>query len=310
MKTSRRFLLVALCLTGVLLGCPRADASEGEVVARVGDIEVTREELRAYVATLGVNEQAALARDPALLGQVTRSYLARRLLTRTARAKGFEAQPAVKAQLDRMRDDALAELYVESVSTSPEGYPSEAELKAAYDARAASFDVPPGYRVAQIFITARAGDAAAEAKAKARLEVVQRKLATSGADFAAVAREESDERATAAAGGEIGWLSEAQLLPAIRSTVLALEKGRVSAPVHLDEGWHVVKLLDTRAAARRTLPEVRDALAAQLRRDRAEANRRTYMARLLEQSPPVINELALSNLLPKPLAAGGLSSSR
>ena len=45
---------------------------------------------------------------------------------------------------------------------------------------------------------------------------------------------------------------------------------------------------------------MRDALAQRLRAQRVEANRRAYLAKLLEQSPPTINELALGNVLDLP----------
>jgi peptidylprolyl isomerase len=124
------------------------------------------------------------------------------------------------------------------------------------------------------------------------------RLEAGGADFAAVARERSEVRTSAENGGEIGWMTEAQLVPGIRSTVTGLSKGAVSKPVRLDEGWHLLKLLDSRPASRQPLAEARPALVAQLRAEWAQTNRRAYLAKLLEQSPPVLNELGLSKLLP------------
>ena len=60
-----------------------------------------------------------------------------------------------------------------------------------------------------------------------------------------------------------------------------------------------MKVLDTKTASTRPLSEVRDALVAQMRAERAQANRQAYLAKLLEQSPPAINELALSKVLSK-----------
>ncbi len=296
-----RLLRGALCCASIAaLAVASASAAETEVLARVGDVEVTRDELRAYLDTLGAQERAALGRDPALLSQTVRSHLARRLLVKAAQAKGLERQPAVKAQLERVRDDALAELYLQSVSQPPEGFPGDSEVKAAYEARPEAFDTPPQYRVAHIFIAApKAGDARATEKARQRLDATVKRLAAKGADFGAIARESSDERSSAEKGGELGWLAEAQMVPGIRAALLKLSKGAVTEPIRLEEGWHVVKLLDARPASRRPLSEVREALAAQLRADLAQANRRVYLSRLLEENPPVVNELALSNLLQK-----------
>jgi peptidylprolyl isomerase len=78
---------------------------------------------------------------------------------------------------------------------------------------------------------------------------------------------------------------------------MELAKNTASEPIKLDDGWHILKLIDTKAAYTRTLPEVHDVLVQQLRNERAMALRRAYLADLLKQHPPVINELALSGLL-------------
>ncbi len=289
--------LAALCAALVLAAWPAAAA---QVVARAGAIEITMEEVRAYVATLGAQEQAALAKDPALLSQAVRVYLARRALLAEARAKGWNEDPAVKAQLDRVRDQAATELYLDAVSRTPDSYPTEAEVGAAYDANRAAFALPPQWRVAQIFVSApRGSEPDVEERARVRLDALVKKLSRRGADFAAAARAETDERGAAERGGEIGWLAEEQLMPAVRQVVVGLPKDGVSEPVRLDDGWHVLKVLDVRPARTSPLAEVRDALVSRLRAERVKGNRQAYLAKLFDANPPEINELALSGVLPK-----------
>jgi peptidylprolyl isomerase len=138
-----------------------------------------------------------------------------------------------------------------------------------------------------------------EDKTRKRLEEVVKRLKVKGADFAAMARSDSDDRQSAPQGGEIGWLAEAQVLPGIRATAAGLLKDAVSEPVRLDDGWHVLKLLDLRPPSTRPLAEVHEALAQQLRAARARDLRQAYVARLVEQSAPALNELALARVLPK-----------
>ena len=273
-------------------------AEAADVVGKIGGTEVTTTELRAYVEALPASDQAALAKDPALLSQVVRTYLARQAVRKEAQLKKFDQQPAVKAQLDRVRDEAVTELYLQSVSRPPDGYPSDAEVQAAYDANRKSFEVPKQYQLAQIFVAAPRGDRDAEERGKKKLEEVQRRLKQK-ADFASVARELSEEKDAAQRGGEIGWLADEQMVPGIRTTAVGLAKGAVSEPVRLDDGWHVLKVLDTRPPSVRPLAEVKEALAAQLRADRARANRQAYLAKLLEQNPPAINELNLPKVVAK-----------
>lgn len=265
------------------------------VVARVGDTNVSADDLRSYVAALAPREQAALAKDPAMLSQAVRLLLANRLVLQEAAAKKWDQQPGVAAQLERMREGAVVELYLQSVSTPPASFPSEDELQKVYDANRAAFLMPRQFQLAQIFIAApKEGGKAAEDKAKQELDDVQRKLKAPGADFAAIARGDSN---AAQDGGDLGWVAENQIRPEIRSQVMGLAKDAVSEPIKLDDGWHFIKLLDTKASYTRTLPEVRDQLVQQIRSERSTMMRRAYLAELLKQHPPVLNELALSNLL-------------
>lgn len=268
----------------------------GEVIARVGTSDVTADEIRAVVAGFDERQKAALARDPALLSQTVRAIIANRLVLREAHAKKWEEQPAVAAQLERARDSAIVESYLQSVAGLPEGFPSEAEIKTVYEANATAFLTPRQFQLAQIVVgVPKDADKATEDKARKRLDEVQRKLTQPGTDFAALAKSEAGDGADKA--GELGWLAEAQLRPEIRSQIVGLAKGATTDPVRLDDGWHILKLLDTKPAQTRPLAEVHDALVERMRAERSETNRRAYIAELFKQTPPVVNEIALSKLL-------------
>ncbi|EIP98790.1 parvulin-like peptidyl-prolyl isomerase [Opitutaceae bacterium TAV1] len=294
----------ALFATGLLAGAATAMASDAGVLARISDTDVKTEEIRAALETLDPREQAALARDPNLLSQAVRSLLARQIVLKEALSKKWDQQPAAAAALQRSRDNALVESYLQSVSQPPEGFPSEAELSAFYEANKAQLLVPSQYRIAQIFIAAPK-DASADTaeKAKIRSEAVKKQLAQAGADFGAVAREQSDEKVSAERGGEAGWVLETQLRPELRDAIKTLPVNTVSDAIRLDDGWHIVKVLETKEPYTLKLDEVRGQLAQQLRNERARANRQAYLAKLLEQNPMVINELALSQVLPPATAA-------
>jgi peptidylprolyl isomerase len=281
---------------------PADAAGKGaEVIARVGTSDVTADDIRAIIAALDARQQAALARDPAMLSQVVRTLLGERLVLKEALGKKWEQQPAVVAQIERARESVIVESYMRSITTPPDSFPNEEEIKAVYDANATTFLVPRRFRLAQITVAlSKDADKPSEERARKKLEDLTRKLKQPGSNFAALAKSDSDDADTAEKGGEIGWLPETQLRPEIRSHVLGLAKAAVTEPIRLDDGWHILKLLDTEASHTRPLAEVRDALVQRIRAERAEANRRAYMADLLKQNPPIINELALSKLLELP----------
>jgi parvulin-like peptidyl-prolyl isomerase len=271
-----------------------------EVIARVGESDVTADEVRAALAVLDSRQQVAVARDPALLSQTVRAILANRLVLKEALAKKWDQQPAIAAQLARARENLIAEIYLQSITVPPESYPGEAEIKSVYEANASAFLVPRRFQLAQILVAvAKDAEKPAEDAARKKLDDVLKKAKQPGADFAALARSVSDDAATAERDGEIGWVSEPDLRPEIRGQVIGLAKAGISDPVRLDDGWHILRMLDTEASHTRSLAEVRDTLVQRIRAERADANRRAYIAELFKQTPPVVNEIALSKLLEK-----------
>ena len=281
--------------------CSQAESSQaGEVIGRMSGIDVRSEEIRSYIETLSPQERATLANDPDALAQVVRAYLAQRAVLKEARAKKWDQPPTIKAQLDRAREQALIELYLESVSRPPDGFPSDSEVQATYDANKAAFEAPRQLRLAQIYVAVpKDADKETESKARRKVEAITQKLKQKGSDFAAIAHSESEEKQSAAQGGEIGWLTEAQMVPGIRGAATTLGKDGVSEPIRLHDGWHVIKLLEIKPAYLRPLNEVRESLVVQMRADRTRSNRQAYLSKLLEQNPPTVNELALPKMMAK-----------
>ncbi len=94
-------------------------------------------------------------------------------------------------------------------------------------------------------------------------------------------------------GGALGWASEAEIVPEIRSQVAGMAQGEISDPIRTASGWHIIRMDDTRPAAPRPLAEVRDSLAAALRQRKTQANEQAYLNGLLAKSPVAVNEIGL-----------------
>lgn len=67
-----------------------------------------------------------------------------------------------------------------------------------------------------------------------------------GEDFAALARAHSDDRGSAARGGELGWSSPGALVPRFEQEMDKLKEGQISQPFRTQFGWHIVQLLERR----------------------------------------------------------------
>jgi hypothetical protein len=279
---------------------PAPGNADSTVIARVGDTEVKLDEIRSAIESLDARDQAALARDPSLLSQTVRTLLMRRVVLKEALTKHWDQEPAVATLIQRARDNAVVESYLQSVSKPPDSYPSETELQAAYDARKAQLLVPKQFRLAQIFLALpKNADKATSDKVQAKLDTIKKSLHQAGADFGAIAKADSEESESAARGGEIGWLTENQIQPEVRLQLGSLSKNAVSEPIRLEDGWHIIKVLDVKEAYTPTLDEIRGALTQELRKEKTQSNSQAYLGKLLQQTPVAINELALSKVLNK-----------
>jgi parvulin-like peptidyl-prolyl isomerase len=256
--------------------------------------ELTAEDVRAYLSSLNGQQQAAMVQNPALLDQAVKLLLANRLVEQEIATKKWDQQPAIATQLNRVRQNAAIEFYLQSISTPPQDFPSDQDLQKAYDANREAFVVPRQFQLQQIFVALPAGGN--EADAKKRLDQVEGKLKAPGADFAAIAQSDNDAKG----GGNLGWIAENQLRPDIKASIVGLAKNGISEPIRLDDGWHIAKLVDTKASYTAALADVRPQLAQRLRAEKAVELRRTYVAELLKKDPPDVNEAALSSLVQRP----------
>jgi parvulin-like peptidyl-prolyl isomerase len=260
-----------------------------DVLGKIGTIQLTTTEAREAIAGLEASGDAPLSKDPAAIGQYVRALLIQRLVIQQAEEKAFDKEPDVISRLVRARESALSEAYLQSNSTPPAEYPSAEEIKEAYEAAKPSLLLPRAYRLAQI-----------HTKEEAAIRTAHKEASAKGADFKVIASTRSEEKASAANGGEIGWLTEDQIQQDIRELLPKLKDGGISAPVKLRDGWHIIKRVETREPATATLEQVKPQLTARLRAERARQLRSAFIAKLIEDHPLAINEIELSRILSAP----------
>jgi parvulin-like peptidyl-prolyl isomerase len=286
-------------LSSLLLASSLALSAQASspVLGRIGDIEITVRDINEELISLGPDRAAALAKDPNSLGQYVRTLLLQKFVLKQAADEKWDQKPDVIAQLVRAREAALAESFLSAAAKPDDAYPSDAEVKTAYEANKDRLVIPKAYRIAQIFIAVpKDAGKEAEAAASKKLDGIKKQLAEKSADFAAIARVSSEEPASAANGGEIGWLTEEQIQPDIRTKLPGLKLESVSEPIRLDDGWHIIKVLEAREARTPTLDEIRDNLVTSLRDEKARAVRQEYISELLRKNPIAVNEIELMKL--------------
>lgn len=146
--------------------------------------------------------------------------------------------------------------------------PSDADAKKYYDDNIAHYSTPREVRVSQILIASpQSASPADDAKAKAKAESVLADVKAHPAQFAEIAQKESQDQASAARGGDLGWSTKGVLTgeKTFDAAALALNKDDVSAVVRSSYGYHVIKATDVKPASAQPFDAVKGAILKDLK---------------------------------------------
>lgn len=229
---------------------PQGDASAATVVARVNGVAITLGQMIAVRENLP--EQYLALPDDVLFQGILQQLLQQELLAQSRSAPS----PRDEANLENDRRAYLSGVVIRDISSVAV---TDEALKAAYDAE--YVDAPPQkeYRAAHILVDS-----------EELADELRRKL-DEGADFAELAKENSQDPGSAAQGGDLGWFGLGMMVKPFEDAVVGAEVGKVVGPVKTDFGWHLILVHETRDAAVPSLDDVHDALANELASKAVEA---------------------------------------
>nr|WP_290444617.1 MULTISPECIES: peptidylprolyl isomerase [unclassified Pseudomonas] len=273
----------------------QASNDSGPALASLGQQKVGSGELKALIAQLPEDARANLRGDRPALEAWIRARLAEKALYQQAEAQGWLQRPEIQAQTRAATEQIVLRDYLNSVSQVPDDYPSEAELKQAYEAGKAGLQLPVRYRLSQIFL--RLENPRDDEALRKQAQALAKQAQAGDADFAALAREHSQDTGTAARGGDTGLQALAQLLPEVRGVVPRLKVGAVSEPVQSAAGYHIIKLVEQQPARAATLEEVAPRLRQLLRAQRQEQVAKAYVEGMFDSATLSIDGAALNQVL-------------
>lgn len=173
---------------------------------------------------------------------------------------------------DYRAPEAVTLEYVElDGSQLPASAPAdEAALRQRYEQEKSRFVAPDQRLASHILVRVPEGaDAAADQAAKRKAEQLAAQARAPGADFAALARANSDDTGSKAGGGDLGWVSRGMMVGPFEEALFAMQPGEISAPVKTDFGWHVLQLREVQGGTQEGFEQARETLA----REQAEADR-------------------------------------
>lgn len=165
---------------------------------------------------------------------------------------------------------------IEYVELNAAGLPApkpadEATLRKRYEDEKARF-VEPDQRLASHILISAGSDAAAQKAAEAKAAKLAADARQPGADFAALARANSQDPGSKDAGGDLGWVEKGVMVKPFEDALFAMKPGEIAGPVKSEFGYHVIQLREVKGGQGKSFEQVRDQLAGeQLQADNEKA---------------------------------------
>lgn len=231
-----------------------APADPNQVVARVNGTDVTRQEV--IDSAVDLPEQIRSQIDM-VFPQLLNRFIGLKLLGDKGRSENLAEDPEVKKLMGEYETQAIRQVYV---TRYLDQQVTEEAVKARYDKNLKDNPPPEEVRAAHILVKT-------EDEAKAIIEQL-----AGGADFAAVAKEKSEDKGSGANGGELGWFAKSVMVKEFADAAFAMQPGETSAaPVKSQFGFHIIKLEERRTQPAPTLDSQRDQIRAQLSEEVVQA---------------------------------------
>ena len=226
----------------------------GEVVATIGNQDITLQEVRSFAATI---PQLSELPFEMLYPQLLDTMINAKVLLSAAEKAGIESDENIQRNIQLAKDQILSQGYLmkrlESMIT-PE------KLQALYDEEIKSYTPQEEIRARHILVGT---------KQEAQDILVQLKA---GADFATLANTKSLD--TENKDGELGYFTKSRMIPEVGDAVVSLKKGQLSEPIKTPFGYHVVLVEDKRLAAPPAMEDVKE----QLKQTFMDQNAKTVIA--------------------------------
>jgi len=194
-----------------------------------------------------------------------------------------------EANADRFRTPE--QVIVEYVELKKESFfdqveVSDEELQELYQKQIAN--LAEQRRAAHILI--ETGGELSDNEAKAKIDEIATRV-KNGDDFAAVAKEASQDPGSASEGGDLGFAGPGVYDPAFEDALYALNEGEVSAPVKSEFGWHIIKLLGVQSPEVPAFESLKPQLVRELKAQQVE-QRFVETSKQLEDSAFEASDLA------------------
>ncbi|QBQ53555.1 peptidylprolyl isomerase [Nitrosococcus wardiae] len=263
-----RAALGRFAFLGILVSTA-VSATEGEVISRSSQGQLTAEDYRAYARLFDPAARERLAAQKDRMLDFALDFHSNQVLAQQAEAQGLAEDPIVQARLEKARREVLVGALMDQVVKNIDYPDFETLSRQRYAAEKAHYRLPEKRKVAHILIRPKNPECACDQREPAKIAATIMEELESGTDFAELARRYSEDRATAKQGGLLDqWLEKdsGKVVPAFEQAAFALSQpGDFSQPFETRFGRHVVQLIELEPARQLSYEEVKERLINKLR---------------------------------------------
>ncbi len=265
-----------------------AQAPEGEVIAVVNGMPITKEEFERAAMRKAPSSGPTLNEEEKK--EVLDQVVAEKLLYQEALKRGLDKDPKV---IKVIVNTLLREDVFKNIKNSDF---SEDVLKAYYEQHKDEFTVPPKVHMRRILI--RVNDERPEEEAKAMAERIYKQVKADPSKFEEVAGQVSED-AYKRRGGDVGFVSKEGkpgLDQAIVEKAFEMEAGQISEPFRTDEGYNIIQVVAKRDAVERTFQQMKGSVLRKVKSEKLKELYDQYVAQLKEGAKVEVYEDRLQAL--------------
>ncbi|MBF0440032.1 MAG: peptidylprolyl isomerase [Magnetococcales bacterium] len=270
---------------------PKTPASASPELARMGKVTLSVAEFQSLMNYSDKEVKRQLLANPELMKQKIGEFIIRKFVVATAKEEKLDKKAAIAFTLERATEGVLFDKYLDSVVKLPANFPEDSMVQKAYQENQSKFMDPPMVNIAQIFLKF---DEKMDDKAKQELfkqaEQYASMIQSKKADMATLARKYSQHPLSADKGGDMGWMTPAQLMPEFRKVLEGMKAGEVKGPVKSAQGVHIFQLLASKDAAPTPFEKVRGSLVQVLKNKKSQELKDLYLMELIKKQTISITE--------------------
>jgi peptidyl-prolyl cis-trans isomerase D len=171
---------------------------------------------------------------------------------------------------------------------------TDAQLRAAYGQNIDRYRTPERVKARHILLMTQGKAPEEDAKMKAKAEDLLKQI-KGGADFADLAKKNSEDPGSKDKGGDLDWVVKGQTVPEFEAALFALKPNQVSGVVKTAYGYHIIQALEKQDAHVKTFDEVKGELAAELKNQLGQQQVQTTLdaaSAALRKNPAQFDQIA------------------